>query len=118
MRWQRAVDPALRPLGLTHTQYLVLFSAARAIREEGDAIAQSAIAEAAGLDSATTSNLMRKLASRGLLDRSTDGIDGRRWRVLLTQRGRTMLDKAAPLVEATATDVVLRRDVARHPAPV
>jgi len=117
MRWQRAIDAALRPLGLTHTQYLVLASAARAIGELGDAVAQLAIAESAGLDSATTSILIRKLESRGLLDRDVDSIDGRRWRVTLTQRGRSMLDKATALVEATAAEAAPRRDLARRRAP-
>jgi DNA-binding MarR family transcriptional regulator len=108
MRWQRAIDAALRPLGLTHTQYLVLASAARAICEQGDAVAQLAIAESAGLDSATTSTLIRKLESRRLLDRGIDATDGRRWRVILTQRGRSMLEKATALVDATATEVAPR----------
>jgi DNA-binding MarR family transcriptional regulator len=109
MRWQRAIDTALRPLGLTHTQYLVLASAARVIREQGDAVAQLAIAETAGLDSATTSTLIRKLESRGLLDRGLDATDGRRWRVRLTGRGRSMLEKATALVEAAATELGPRR---------
>ncbi len=103
MRWQRAIDAALRPLGLTHTQYLVLASAARAIREQGDAVAQFAVAESAGLDSATTSNVVRKLESRGLLDRNIDAADGRRWRVMLTPRGRSLLEKATSRVDETAT---------------
>ncbi len=102
MRWQRGIDAVLRPLGLTHTQYLVLTSAARSVREHGEAVAQLAIAESAGLDSATTSTLIRKLESRGLLERDVDTTDGRRWRVVLTQRGRSVLDKASSLVEAAA----------------
>ena len=108
MRWQRAIDAALRPLELTHTQYLVLVSTARAIREQGDAVAQSAIAERAGLDQATTSTLIRKLDSRGLLDRGIDGVDGRRWRVILTQRGQRTLDRATALVEAAASQALPR----------
>jgi DNA-binding MarR family transcriptional regulator len=106
MRWQRAIDSVLRPLGLTHTQYLVLASTARAIREQGDAVAQFAIARSAGLDCATISTLARTLETRGLLDRGIDGLDGRRWRVLVTQRGRNLLEKATPLVEAAANEAV------------
>ncbi len=110
MRWQRAIDAALRPLGLTHTQYLVLEVAAAASRAQGDAISQLTIAASAGLDPATISVLVRKLESRGLLDRDVDASDRRRWRVLLTQRGRALLKKATPFVEATATELVPRRD--------
>ena len=110
MRWQRAVDAALRPLGLTHTQYLVLASAAAAISEQGDdAVPQHAIAESAELDRVTTSVLVRKLEARGLLDRGNDATDGRKWRVMLTQRGQSTLKKASLLVEAIAADVVPRR---------
>src|SRR5512133_909431 len=83
MRWQRAIDTALRPLGLTHTQYLVLASTGRAFVEQGGAVAQVSIAESAELDRATTSTLVRKLEMRGLLGRSADVADGRRWRVTL-----------------------------------
>jgi MarR family transcriptional regulator, organic hydroperoxide resistance regulator len=114
MRWQRAVDAALRPLELTHTQYLVLASTARVIREKGDAVAQLAIAESAELDCATISTLVRKLETHGLLDRDIDAIDGRRWRVVLTQRGRTVLEKATERVDAVAADVAPRRDLARR----
>ena len=117
MRWQRAIDAALQPLGLTHTQYLVLATADRVIREQGDAVAQLTIGESSGLDRATISALIRKLETRGLVDRGTDAIDGRRWRVILTRRGRTLLDKATPLVEATAMEVAPRRGFARLLAP-
>jgi len=117
MRWQRAIDAALRPLGLTHTQYLVLASAARVIDEQDDAVAQLAIAEHAGLDRTTISILIRKLEDRGLFDRDIDGADGRRQRVLLTARGRSILAKASALVETAAADTLPQRDLARYPAP-
>ena len=117
MRWQRGIDAALHPLGLTHTQYLVLASAARAIREQNDAVAQFTIAESAGPDSTTTSALMRKLACRGLVDRGIDGFDGRRWRVLLTARGRSVLAEASAVVEAAATELVSHCDLDRKRSP-
>lgn len=112
MRWQRTIDAALRPLGLTHTQYLVLASAASVVREHGDAVAQLAIAESAGLDNATISTLVRKLEGRGLLDRSADTSDRRRWRVMLTPRGKNLLQKAASLVDEAAAGLAPRRDPA------
>ncbi len=114
MRWQRAIDAALRPLGLTHTQYLLLASTARVIREQRDAVAQLAIAESAELDHATTSTLIRKLESRGLLDRNIDATDHRRWRIILTPRGRSLLEKATSVVEATAGELTPQRDPIRH----
>jgi DNA-binding MarR family transcriptional regulator len=113
MRWQRAVDAALRPLDLTHTQYLVLASTADAIEDnEQDAVAQLAIAEKAGLDAATVSTLVRKLEERGFVDRGPDGVDSRRWRVILTGSGKKALNKATLLVEAAAASLP-RRSAAR-----
>lgn len=44
MRWQRSVDAALRPLGLTHSRYLVLSATAELQRETKDAVSQREIA--------------------------------------------------------------------------
>jgi DNA-binding MarR family transcriptional regulator len=109
MRWQRAIDAALRPIDLTHTQYLVLASTARVIREQRDAVAQIAIAQSAELDRVTVSHLVRKLEARGLLDRGVDGTDARKWRVILTQRGERTLEKATAIVEATAAELAPSR---------
>ena len=114
MRWQRAVDTALRPRQLTHTQYLVLATAARAVAEQGDAIAQLVIARSAGLDRATTSTLVQKLETRGLVERSVDGADARKWRVTLTRRGWAELEKATALVEAAAKKAAPGRGFNRH----
>lgn len=102
MRWQRTVDAALRPLGLTHTRYLVLAAAEQLVRELDDAVAQQGIAARAGLDKVTTSGLARRLEQQGLLDRGPDGVDARAWRVLVTRRGRDKLRRARPLVAAAA----------------
>ena len=109
MRWQRAVDAALRPLKLTHTQFLLLASAARAIRQQGDAVTQAAIAAAAGLDRATVSNLVHKLETRGLIDRDAHESDARKMRVQITQRGRKILEKATSLIGATVGDLARSR---------
>ena len=82
MRWQRAVDRALQAVGLTHTQYWVLSTAAWLIDEVDDAVSQQEIAEGARLDKATTSYLVRKLEAGGLMDRrpSGDGVGAGRAR--------------------------------------
>jgi DNA-binding MarR family transcriptional regulator len=100
MRWQRAVDASLGPIGLTHTQYLVLATARRLVDAAKDAVRQRAIAEAAGLDEATTSNVARSLTARGLLDRGPTVGDKRAWRVLPTQNGRRLLRQGEARLEA------------------
>jgi DNA-binding MarR family transcriptional regulator len=103
MRWQRIVNQELRPLKLTHTQFLVLDATDRAEREKGDAVMQREIAELAGLDESTTSSVATRLADRGLLDRGiSGGDDSRPWRVIVGSMGRRMLERARPRVVAAA----------------
>jgi DNA-binding MarR family transcriptional regulator len=110
MRWQRGINAALRPVGLTHTQFLVLSSLARAGRAAGDAVAQRTIAELAGLDESTTSGVLKTLEGRGLVDRSpTDG-DGRAWRVVVSASGQKILRRSGPLVTAAARRFRSERD--------
>jgi DNA-binding MarR family transcriptional regulator len=101
MRWQRNLDASLSPLKLTHTQYLVLLSAESATEETRDAVTQRAIAERAGLDEVTTSRVVRLLAERGLLDRG-GSLDRRAYRIIVTAKGRQVLRRATPDVEAAS----------------
>jgi DNA-binding MarR family transcriptional regulator len=102
MRWQRTINAALKPVGLTHSQFLVLAALDHVQRAAGDAVNQHMIALDAGLDDATTSAILRALDSRGLIDRGpTDG-DARAWRVIVSSTGHSTLRKAVPLVDAAA----------------
>jgi DNA-binding MarR family transcriptional regulator len=102
MRWQRSLNEALRPLELTHTQFLLLSCAVRAQEHAQDTVTQRAIAQEAGLDEATTSRVVRALEERGLLDRGPTFGDQRAWRVIVTDKGRRLLKTATPLAERAA----------------
>jgi MarR family transcriptional regulator, organic hydroperoxide resistance regulator len=108
MRWQRSIDAALHPFGLTHARYLVLAAVDELVRELGDAVAQKSIAERAGVDKATTSQIARRLEQRGLLDRGPDGVDSRAGRVFISRRGRDLLRRARPSVDAAAASFFSR----------
>lgn len=110
MRWQRGINAALRPVGLTHTQFLVLSSLARAGRAAGDAVAQRTIADLAGLDESTTSGVLKTLEGRGLVDRSPTNGDGRAWRVVVSPSGQKILRRSGPLVTAAARRFRSERD--------
>src|SRR5262252_7050791 len=99
MRWQRAVDAALAPLELTHTQFLVLTATMACVSRNNDAVLQRAVARAAGLDEATTSRIARTLSRRGLIERGPS-TDQRSWRILVTARGREVEGMAARKVRA------------------
>jgi DNA-binding MarR family transcriptional regulator len=100
MRWQRCVNGALRSLGLTHSQFLVLSALDRACAQEDDAVSQRQVAREAGLDDATTSSVLQTLQTRGLIDRGPAFGDARCWRVIVTKGGARMLRRASPLVTA------------------
>jgi DNA-binding MarR family transcriptional regulator len=111
MQWQRAVDRALRPLGLTHTQLLVLsaLDAACAREDETEGVSQAAVAKEAGLDPATTSAVLRTLERRGLTGRDVPFDDRRSWCVAVTSRGERVLQSAATLAEEASASVARRR---------
>jgi DNA-binding MarR family transcriptional regulator len=100
MRWQRDVDEALAPWQLTHTQFLLLTTATACVTSAGDAVLQRTIAEAAGLDEATTSRVCRTLSDRGLIDRGPTHNDKRAWRILVTARGKSVERAARKKVQA------------------
>ncbi|MFJ5230531.1 MarR family winged helix-turn-helix transcriptional regulator [Kitasatospora sp. NPDC088391] len=99
LRWQREVAAALAPLDLTHPQF-VLLSCAWWLNEQGGAPNQQELSRQAGTDVRTTSQVVRKLEAKGLLDRTTDPEDTRARRLRITPRGIDLARTAIPAVEA------------------
>lgn len=109
MRWQRSVDAALKPLGLTHTRYLVLSATAELQRKTNDAVSQREIASRCELDESTTSRIALRLTEDGLLDRGPHGTDARLWRVIVTDGGNRILRRARTAVDAASTHFFRQR---------
>lgn len=109
MRWQRAMTHALAPLGLTHTQF-VLLAALRwlrlqAHRAEGNGpveISKSDVARYANVDRMMTSKVLRALTARGLVTAETHGTNPRAQSLALTGAGVDTLARA--LATAAAVD--------------
>jgi DNA-binding MarR family transcriptional regulator len=99
MAWKREIDQALRPLGITHTQFLVLFAAATVMADLDDAVSQQEIADEAEMDKVTTGQLVNKLNDAGLLDKNIPGLDRRMYRVIMATEGTRRLRKACTLVD-------------------
>jgi DNA-binding MarR family transcriptional regulator len=97
MRWRREVEEALSPLGLTFTRWLVLEAARDKIVETDDAVSQTTVATHCELDKATVSQVMASLEKDGLVDRGPD-LSTRGYRVILTQKGHGIAERAATLV--------------------
>jgi DNA-binding MarR family transcriptional regulator len=101
LRWQRAMVAALRPLGLTHVQFVLLASAWWLTQGAGEKPTQRRLAEHAATDPMMTSQVLRILESRGLVTREVDPGDSRALRLAVTENGARLAQEAIRVVEAT-----------------
>jgi DNA-binding MarR family transcriptional regulator len=93
-RWQRELTAALKPLDLTHVQFVLLASTWWLDRPT-----QRELADQAGTDPMMTSQVVRTLEKRGLVERRPDPDDARARRLSVTRRGRTLAQRAIKVVE-------------------
>jgi DNA-binding MarR family transcriptional regulator len=89
---------ALAPHDLTHVQF-VLLASAWWLGDHEEPPTQQHLADQAGTDTMMTSQVVRKLADRGLLSRSPDPRDARALRIVVTPEGREVLAAALRDVE-------------------
>jgi DNA-binding MarR family transcriptional regulator len=124
LRWQRAVAAALAPLGLTHVQF-VLLACAWWLNDQGHTPNQLTLAAQAGTDVKMTSQVLRRLEAKGLLERRTDPHDTRARTLHITAHGSALARKAIAAVEqaddaffglTTATFVRTLRRLGQRPA--
>ena len=98
LRWQRMVTAALSTMDLTHVQF-VLLACAWWLNQQGEEPNQLAVARQAGTDVKMTSQVLRTLEDKGLIERYTDAGDTRAKRVRVTARGKALAPKAIAAVE-------------------
>jgi len=96
--WQRRIAAALRAHELTQVQFALLASLLWLARTEG-AITQSTLARHAKLDVMMTSQVLRALEARGLIERRPHPHDTRAKVLRLTKTGRSLAARALPDVE-------------------
>ena len=99
--WQRQQRAALQPLGLTHSQFVILACATWFGDQEP--LSQVRIGELTGVDSMTTSQIVRSLEKLKYLTRRPHPDDPRAKRVAVTSVGRALAQKAVVVVEETDT---------------
>lgn len=99
LRWQRVVSASLRPLRLTHVQFVLLAGVWWLTRSAGPP-SQVDLADHAGTDVRMTSQVVRKLEARGLLTRTQDVSDSRIKRLAVTPAGAALAMEAIEVVEA------------------
>lgn len=98
LAWQRAISAVLAPLELTHVQF-VLLACTWWLGEQGQVPNQLQLAVQAGTDVKMTSQVVRKLQAKGLLDREVDPADTRARRLRLTRTGAALVSQAIAAVE-------------------
>jgi DNA-binding MarR family transcriptional regulator len=99
LRWQRAIAAALAPLELTHVQ-CVLLACAWWLNRRGETPTQIALAAQGGTDVKMTSQVVRALEAKGLLERAADPADARARRIRVTTSGKRLAPRAIRAVEA------------------
>lgn len=99
-RWQRGIVASLKPLGLTHVQFVLLASVWWLSRGGGALPTQREVADHAGTDRMMTSQVLRTLERRGLVARDRDSRDGRARRIAATAPGAELAEQAIDVVEA------------------
>src|SRR5499425_1290938 len=98
LRWQRDIAAALAPLGLTHVQF-VLLATTWWLNSRGEDPNQLTVARQAGTDVKMTSQVLRKLETKGLIRRDVDAADTRARRLRVTDRGAELAVRAIAAVE-------------------
>jgi len=98
LQWQRAISAELRPLDLTHVQF-VLLACAWWLHGQDQIPNQLELARQAGADVKMTSLVVRKLEAKGLLRREVDPADTRARRLRLTTEGTSLAQRAITAVE-------------------
>jgi DNA-binding MarR family transcriptional regulator len=100
LEWRQRLDRALRPLGLTPTQFNLLASTGWLDRTHPAPPTQQQVADHAGADRMMASKVLRTLEERGLLTREPDPDDARSLRLRLTGEGRALAGRAVRLAVA------------------
>ena len=99
-RWQRQQRHALRDLGLTQVQFVLLAGIAWLGRNR-QPVTQTQLAQHAQTDPMMTSQVVRTLESKGLIERKPLPRDTRAKSLRVTPRGRKLARQAMVLVEQT-----------------
>ena len=103
LRWQRNIAQALAPLGLTHVQF-VLLACTWWLNQQGQRPSQVALAQFAGTDVKMTSQVVRSLERKGLVERAVDASDTRTRRLRVIARGARLAPRAIAAVEQVDAD--------------
>jgi DNA-binding MarR family transcriptional regulator len=95
------VDRALRPLGITRSQWWVL-----AFLSRRDGMKQAALANDLDLTRVAIGGLLDRLEAGGFIERRADASDGRARRVFLTRSGAKLVSTIREAVERIELEIL------------
>jgi len=96
------VDRALKPLGITRSQWWVL-----AFLSRRDGMTQTALADDLDLTKVAIGGLMSRLESGGFIERRSDSGDARARRVYLTRAGQRLINQIRERVDALEAEILV-----------
>lgn len=99
LAWQRAIKAVLRPFELTHVQFVLLAGTWWLSSRDGPPT-QTQLAAHCHTDPMMTSQVLRRLEDKRLVERLEDVTDTRAKRVRLTDSGQTLLTQTMPAVDS------------------
>lgn len=97
------VDRALKPLGITRSQWWVL-----AFLSRRDGMTQTALAADLDLTKVAVGGLMDRMESAGFVERRQDERDARARRVFLTRAGQKLVNTIRESVDAVECDILTK----------
>ncbi len=95
--WRTSIEAILKPIGLTHPQFVVLATLGWLTRK-GELVTQAAVGKMAGIDPNTISQILKGLEHKELVKRDPSS-DSRAKNPILTNKGTQIVNKALPAVE-------------------
>lgn len=101
--WQKLQRKALSQLNLTHVQFALL-SGIGCLETQQGTVNQTDLSRHAGADIMMTSQVLRTLETKGLVERHREPSDPRAFSLSLTEEGRSITKKAVKIVENVDTD--------------
>jgi len=101
--WQREIKKVLQPFDLTHSQFVLLASIhwLTLLKKE---VTQIVLSEHSKIDPMTTSQVLRTLATKGIVSRAEHSTDTRAKTVVLTEKGKKLVKPAVNAIEKCDRD--------------
>jgi DNA-binding MarR family transcriptional regulator len=101
--WQKKVATALEEVGLSHVQFVLLVGLQN-FYNKNEETTQTRLASMTKTDVMMTSQVLRKLESRGLVKRKAHETDSRAKKIVITKKGIDAVEDGIRVVEDVDTD--------------